>query len=83
MENFSRCFEHDIIKQNTSRIPEMDRRLTDIHEALIGTMDRPGWMTRVAAIEKTVGMLCRIGLGALSFFLMGVFGYIGLLIIGK
>lgn len=46
------CMMHDTISRACSLIPELRADVTEIKEALLGTMDKPGWIGRVADLEK-------------------------------
>jgi hypothetical protein len=66
------CFEHQAIKANTAMIPGLASDVAEIKAALLGTMDRPGWLGRVATLEKSMSVIVRVSWGVIGFVGLGV-----------
>jgi hypothetical protein len=69
----SYCPDHPHIK-------EMAKQVKEIHEALVGTMDKPGWLTRIAKCEDGMSTLKRVTWASLATFFTGTMIYIWKLI---
>lgn len=82
------CSEHQLIKEHTDQIPgivsnllHISGKVNSIHDALVGTVQSPGWLSRYENTEKKVSHLYRIGWACLGIFFTGAAGYIWTLIL--
>jgi len=60
---------------------EMCAKIAEIHTALLGTMDKSGWIGRLASVEAKLGVLIRAICGALAAAGLGLGAYIWTLIV--
>jgi hypothetical protein len=70
------CFKHEAIERNTALIPDLRTDVSDIKTALLGTMDRPGWLGRIALVEKQQAVIMRVAWGILGCVGLAVGGSI-------
>lgn len=60
---------------------DMSAKIDEIHAALLGTLDRPGWVGRLATVERNLGLLLRTLGGMLAAAGLGLGAYVWSLLI--
>jgi hypothetical protein len=69
--------EHDLCSSHE----EMAKQIKEIHSALLGTLDKPGWLNRVARLEVQAKAISRGLVGLLSAAALGMGAYVWGLIV--
>ena len=66
------CLEHQNIKRNTDLIPDMREKVEKIHDALLGDLEKPGFISRLANAEKQLKIIMRVAYGVISIGILSI-----------